>query len=199
MQANLMNTSNFHIKRFCVLIILFLGLRSNSQNEFFNSGALVSVQNGGLVYVQGEVINADNGINTGSISNSGTITLSGDWTNNSASSALSPNTGTVELNGAFQLIKGAQPTTFNNLTLLGTNTKQLNINTIVGGTSGVLNLTSRPLDLNSNTLVVTNPLPVAITRTSGYIISETPATPGYGIVQWNVGNNTGNYTYPFGT
>jgi gliding motility-associated-like protein len=46
---------------------------------------------------------------------------------------------------------------------------------------------------------MTNPLPGAITRTSGYIISETPPASGYGTIQWNIGNTLGNYTYPFGT
>ncbi len=169
------------------------------QNEFFNSGSAITVQTGGLVFVQGEVINTDNGSNIGLIANSGSITLSGDWTNNSTSSALTPTLGNVVLNGALQVIKGTTPTTFNNLTLVGTNTKILNINTFVGGTNGILNLTSRPLDLNSNTLIVTNPLPAAIIRTSGYIISETPAAPGYGTIDWRLASNIGNYEFPFGT
>ena len=185
------------IKIFYLLIIF--SNTSFCQNEFFNSGSAITVQTGGLVFVQGEVINTDNGSNIGLIANSGSITLSGDWTNNSSSSALTPTIGSVVLNGALQVIKGTTPTTFNNLTLVGTNTKILNINTFVGGTNGVLNLTSRPLDLNSNTLFVTNPLPVAIIRTSGYIISETPAVPGYGTIDWRLANNTGNYVFPFGT
>ncbi|MBC7694892.1 MAG: gliding motility-associated C-terminal domain-containing protein [Burkholderiales bacterium] len=188
-----------HIGYFYLLIGLVNSGIIKSQNEFYNNGSAVTVQLGGLVYVQGEVINTDNGVNVGLINNAGTVTLSGDWTNNSTSSALVSTSGLVELNGALQLIKGTQPTTFNDLTLLGTNTKRLNINTFVGGTTGVLNLTARTLDLNSNTLFVTNPLSSAVVRTSGYILSETPAAPGYGTVQWNLGNNTGNYEFPFGT
>ncbi len=188
-----------HIGYFYLLIGLINSGIINSQNEFYNKGSAITVQFGGLVYIQGEVVNTDNGANVGLINNSGTITLSGDWTNNSSSSALVSNSGLVELNGALQLIKGTQPTTFNNLTLLGTNIKRLNINTFVGGTNGVLNLTARTLDLNSNTLFVTNPLSSAIVRTSGYVLSETPSIPGYGTIQWNLGNNIGNYEFPFGT
>lgn len=193
-----MLTGKKHIFLFFASFVL-AGFQLPGQNEFVNNGAQVSVQSAGLLFVQGEVINTDNGASTGFISNSGTIALSGDWTNNSATTALNYTTGTVELNGALQLIKGTQSTTFNNLTLLGSNTKRLNINTFVGGISGVLNLTSRPLDLNSRTLFVTNQLPAAIIRTSGYILSETPPVPGYGIIDWQIGNNTGNYEFPFGT
>ncbi len=182
-----------------IIFICILSFDLSSQNEFFNNGASITVQNGALVFVQGEVVNTDNVSNIGFINNSGTITLSGDWTNNSVTSALTSTLGTVQLNGALQLITGTTSTTFNNLALLGTNIKRLNINTFVGGTSGILNLTARVLDLNSKTLFVTNALPSAIIRTTGYILSETPATPGYGIIQWDLTNNTGNYEFPFGT
>ncbi len=187
------------MRNFFKIIFCFLSFHLSSQNEFFNDGSAVTLQNGALLFVQGEVINTDNGANIGLISNSGTIALSGDWTNNSVSSALTPTNGSVELNGALQLITGTTSTTFNNLTLLGTNIKRLNINTYVGGINGLLNLTARVLDLNSNTLFVTNALPSAVIRTSGYILSETPSTPGYGIIQWNLTNNTGNYEFAFGT
>ena len=54
--------------------------------------------------------------------------------------------------------------------------------------------------MNSKTLIVTNPIPAAVTRASGYIISET-VPPNYGIIEWRMGNIAAgnNYTYPFGT
>ena len=192
-----MRFQQIHIYFIVLLLLKFSVLKS--QNEFFNNGSAITVQSGALVFVQGELINTDNAANLGLISNTGTINLSGDWTNNSTTSALTPTTGVVELTGAFQIIKGTQSTTFNNLTLLGTNVKRLDINTIVGGTNGVLSLTTRTLDLNSKTLFVTNPLASAITRTNGLIWSETSAIPGYGTIQWNLANNTGNYEFPFGT
>jgi len=171
----------------------------NAQSEFYNNGSAITVQAGALVTVQGEVVNTNAGANIGLIDNSGLITFSGNWTNNSTSGALMPTTGSVEMTGANQSINGTQPTRFNNLTLLGSGVKTLNVNTFVSGATGVLALTARPLDLNSNTLFVTNPLTGAITRTTGYIISETAPVPGYGIVQWNIGTATGNYVFPFGT
>lgn len=171
-----------------------------AQNELYNNGSAISVQAGGLITVQGEVVNTNAGANTGFISNSGLITFTGNWTNHSASGALAPVTGTVDMLGANQTIMGSQPSFFNNLNLLGTGIKTLNVNTYVGGTTGILSLGSRPLDLNSNTLIVTNPVVGAITRSTGYIISETAPVPGYGTIEWQVGNTgAGNYVFPFGS
>jgi len=186
--------------RFIARLLLLMPCGLYAQSEFYNNGSSVSVQSGGLIYVQGEVVNNNAGANTGFITNNGLIQLSGNWTNTSASAALAPTTGTVELYGANQLIQGTQPTRFNYLNLTGTGVKTLGVNTYAGGNTAVLSLNDRPLDLNSNTLIMTNPLPSGITRTSGYIISETAPVPGYGIVQWDLGNAAGgNYTYPFGT
>lgn len=181
------------------MLFALLGNHAFAQNEFYNNGSAITIQPGALVTVEGEVVNTNVGANIGLIDNSGLITLSGNWTNNSTSAALMPTTGSVEMLGANQFVNGTQPTRFNNLTLTGTGVKTLNVNTYVSGTNGVLALTDRPLDLNSNTVFVTNPLVGAVTRTSGYIISETPAVPGYGIVQWSMGNNLGQYIVPFGS
>jgi gliding motility-associated-like protein len=181
------------------MLLVLTGTEAYAQNELYNNGSGITVQAGGLITVQGEVINTNAGANIGLIDNSGLITLSANWTNNSTSGALLATTGTVQMLGANQFIAGSQPTRFNNLNLTGTGVKTLNVNTYVAGATGILALTDRPLDLNSNTLIVSNPLVGSITRTTGYIISETPALPGYGIVQWNVGNNAGNYVFPFGS
>ena len=185
------------------LSVLFLGnglQQSYAQNEFYNNGGSITVQPGALIAVQGEVVNTNAGANTGLINNSGLISFSGNWTNNSTSGALVATTGTAEMVGPNQIIQGSQPTRFNNLNLLGSGVKTLNVNTFVSGATGALALGSRPLDLNSNTLFVTNPATSAITRTSGYIISETAPFPGYGIIQWNIGNAaSGVYTFPFGS
>jgi gliding motility-associated-like protein len=183
------------------VLILFTGLgNAYAQNQFYNNGSAVTVQNGGLITVQGGVVNTNIGANVGLISNSGLITFSGNWTNNSTSGALVATTGTVEMTGANQNIMGSQPTRFNNLNLLGSGVKTLDVNTFVSGATGVLALGSRPLDLNSNTLIVTNPVTGAITRSTGYIISETAPVPGYGIIQWDIGNTgAGNYVFPFGS
>ncbi|HEY4800355.1 MAG TPA: gliding motility-associated C-terminal domain-containing protein, partial [Bacteroidia bacterium] len=166
-----------------------------SQIIFFNSGIDISVTPNCTTYVDGHIINNPQGF----IHNKGNIFLTGDWTNNEPSGCLDPTTGTVILYGGNEFIKGNQLTTFNNLDCAGNGTKTLNINTTAGGNTGVLSLNSNPFDLNSNRLFVTNPSSTAITRSSGYIISETPPASGYGTIQWNLGNSAGNYDFPFGT
>ncbi len=168
---------------------------SFGQTVLYNGGTDITV--GNLVFVDGDIVNDVQG----HIHNTDSIYLTRHWTNNEPTGCLDPTTGTVFLDGGAQFIQGTQTTTFNNLTCVGSGLKTLNINTIVGGNTGVLSLLADPFDLNSKTLIVTNPLPAAITRTSGYIISETYPTAGYGIIDWRMRNSAAgnNYTYPFGT
>lgn len=194
-------TSKTVITRFCFVSLLtmlfFIGWGGVgfAQTNFYNGGTDVTVYPTTILYVDGNVLN-----NIGAIHNEGDVYLTGDWTNNEPSGCLDPTTGKVILYGSAQTIKGTETTTFNNLDCQGAGTKTLDINTIVGGNTGVLSLNDNPFDLNSQTLEVTNPNASAITFNNGYIISETePTAPGYGRVQWNLGNTSGNYTYPFGT
>ena len=180
---------------FLSALLLLASCFSFGQTVLYNGGTDITVDN--LVFVDGDIVNDVQG----HIHNTDSIYLTRHWTNNELTGCLDPTTGTVFLDGGAQFIQGTQPTTFNNLTCIGNGLKTLNINTIVGGNTGVLSLLADPFDLNSKTLFVTNPLPAAVTRTSGYIISETDPTAGYGIIDWKIGNSTAgnNYTYPFGT
>ncbi len=170
-------------------------LCSSGQTVLFNGGTDITVETGAIVYVNGDITNSS----AGSIHNKGDIYLTRDWTNDAASGCLDPTTGTVWLYGTAQTIKGTQSTTFNNVNCENGGTKTLNISTYVGGNTGVLQLKSSPFVLTSNTLFMTNPASGGITRTSGYIVSETDPTAGYGTLDWKIGNSTGNYVYPFGT
>lgn len=176
-------------------VIFFLPSLLLAQTVLYNGGTSIYADAGSVIYVNGEVVNDVNG----SIHNKGDIYLTHDWTNKDAAGCLDPTTGTVWLYGNAQIIKGTQPTKFNNLNCENGGTKTLNINTYVGGTSGVLKLKTSPFILSSKTLFMTNPSNGGITRTTGYIVSETTPVAGYGIVQWDLGNSTGNYIYPFGT
>ena len=177
------------------LLVAFFPLLATAQTVLYNGGTSITAATGSVIYVDGHVTNSSNG----AIHNSGDIYLTGDWSNDAASGCLDPTTGTVWLQGSAQVIKGLQSTTFNNLNCENGGVKTLNISTYVGGTSGVLQLKSSPFVLNSKTLYVTNPAASAVTRTSGYMVSETDPTLGYGTVQWNLGTSTGTYTFPFGT
>jgi len=90
---------------------------------------------------------------------------------------------------------------FNNLSLLGTGNKTLLRNETVGGgyagPAGILALNDRYLDLNSNRLTVLNGSTAAITRTSGFIQSESLPASGYSYLQWNIGNAPAGAAYSF--
>lgn len=192
--------SNKNMKQVSTIasLIAMIPFCLQAQTFLYNATPQFSADGGAIIFVDGDIVNDV----SGHIQNKGDIYLTRDWTNKEAVGGLDPTTGTVWLYGNAQDIMGGvgtQPTTFNNLNCENGGTKTLNINTIVGGNTGVLQLKSSPFDLNSNRLIVTNPLPAAIAPpTGGYIISET-LPPSYGTVQWNLGNSTGNYVYPFGT
>jgi len=112
--------------------------------------------------------------------------------------AISQNS-TVAFFGSFNI--DAEGTTeimkFNNLTLGG---ETFQIKTLTGDliVSNILFIRIGRLRLNSNTLTLESNAPGAILTTfNGSIISET--TDGKSKVQWNVGNNIGNFRIPFVT
>ncbi len=169
-----------------------------------NNGANIVMSGAASIYIDGGTDGDYLSQNSGSItpSTTGTVTLEGDWTNNSTNTGFTADAGLVILNGAAQSIYGTNSTTFYNLTLQGTGTKTQNINTTVGGVTtktGVMALGTRPYNLNSFILTLTNPLAGAITNSTGYVISETNLAINPSIVSWQINTNTGAHVYPFGT
>lgn len=165
-----------------------------------NDGSLIHAETGALVTIQGGFINRDNTLtNLGNIDNWGLITLTGDWTNNSSTNAfINSSPGTTEFMGAAQTITGSTTTNFYNLTLTGTGTKTLAINTVAEGT---LALNNRELDTQGNWMHVTNASTTAITRTGA--MNSTPvqgfvSSTGAGRLRWNT-NSTGTYIFPVGS
>lgn len=171
------------------VIIIFIVLLSVCRaQDFVNNGDVISNLNGNLIFVDGNVTNLTNGI----FENSGSIYLTGDWTNTAGNPAFTPIAGgTVLLTGATQNIQGTSVTEFYNLTLAGTGIKQLNaIDVIVKNT---LNLNDRELATNTNTAFVTNTSVNAITRTSGFVSSL-----GNGALVRSMAS-TGTYLFPVGS
>ncbi len=187
-----------------VMILLFIFFSNFVFSQgLFNNGANIVIESGAYMYIDGDVngnFRNETSGSDGEIENSGIIRLDGDWINNANNGVFITNDGTVEFIGGAQSIGGTDSTYFNNLTLGGTGTKTLNINTWSGGgfasPSGVLSISDRVLDLNSNKLTITNPLTGAITYSTGYIKSETSNENGK--VQWNIRTSTGNHVFPFG-
>jgi hypothetical protein len=95
---------------------------------------------------------------------------------------------------ANQVISGTSTTTFYNFvgnSAIGVTLQQ---DVII---SNSLVLTSGALNLNSKTLTINNSTSTAVSRMSGYILSE--QTNNSGKVKWSIGNSTSSHVFPFGT
>lgn len=194
--------------------LLALGLtlapNAHAQNEFYNDGADVYVQVGGLIFVQGDVINDDQ-VTVGRMYNSGDIQLTGNWSNTSAVSnvfqGLDPGTVTFLGNNALQTIGGSRDTYFNNLTINKPSgvaeVRQLR----ASACDQVLNLTNDFLNTQTFEFTVANPNPASIQRT-GPIVPNYTNTTTQGYVTSTSGsagrlvrgtNFTAVYLFPVGT
>jgi hypothetical protein len=184
----------YYLRMVVILIITNLVLIANSYGQLVSvNGAAIT--NTAQITVKGGVT-AQSGA---SIANNGSMEVSGDLINNSGSNLFGTSSGEVDLNGGMQNIGGADVILFHHLTLSGTGAKTLLNDALTGGTAGTGVLTlDHQLILNTRELIVFNSSPTAIAANAGYIISETDASVGYGKVKWMIGNNTGNYTFPFG-
>ena len=189
-------------KNIFVYLMLGMALHGISQG-LLNNGAVITFSGSAQMY-----INGTNGHytsqSTGSISPSATstLTLLGNWVNNSSNTGFASDQGFLRMLGTSQTIGGSSATAFYNLSLSGTNTSLAVNSTTVGGQAtftGVLAVGTGTLNLNGNLLNVTNGAIGAITSgATGYIISETNAAVNPSIVRWYVRNTTGSHVYPFG-
>ncbi|MCC6180201.1 MAG: hypothetical protein IT237_00040 [Bacteroidia bacterium] len=187
-----------------IFSLCFLPLFCFSQG-LINNGAHIVYVSSAQMYIDdplnGHYLSQANGSITPSATS--TITLEGNWTNNSANRAFMSDGGGVVLAGNAQNIGGSNPTAFYNLSLAGNGVKTLAVqSTTVGGQStftGILAVSNSTMDLNSNTLYITNPVTGAITSSAtGYIISETPLAVNPSIIRWYIRSVTGSHIYPFG-
>lgn len=179
------------------LLPLLLALGAKAQLLTNNGAVLTSTA---AIQVNGGLTNQSGGL----LLNDGTITLTGDLLHHAANTCFGATQGTVVMNGAAQAIGGSSVAVFNNLTLAGSGNKTLQQHAEVGGAyaapAGVIALNDRILDLNGYDLTVRNAAPSAITRTTGYVVSERDPVMGYSRLRWNIGAGAaGNaYEFPFG-
>lgn len=148
-------------------IAAIFSLNVSAQGGFNIYGAKVNVNTGGNIYSEGNIKIESGGL----ISNSGTIKVSSDWINNSGDTAVP--TGFVLLNGDTQLISGTDVTVFDTLELSGTGRKELGINTAI---DSILILNDREFFTDSFTLTINNTDSAAISRTSGFVSSDSLGT-----------------------
>lgn len=207
----------------------------NSNTEYFRAGAstfynvvIDNSTNDSIILASNAIVGGALTINNGVLDVSGnnySLTVAGDFTNYSFFSAeagtltvagnfydeyyFNAQSGTVILNGSgLQYVDNINGDYYNNITInnMGSGvylTTYLLIN-------GVLNCLNGAVYLNGAGIYITNNSSSAITRTNGYIVSETYSTQGsnpdiqvdnYTIsyMQWNIGMGTGIFTFPFGT
>jgi len=154
---------------FYSVLMVMLGCAPSLAQVLTNDGAAIFSDFGALIFVDGEMVNQNNG----TYDNSGTIELSGDWTNNAGNYAfINGSPGNVLLSGANQNIKGTAPTLFYDLYLTGTGTKTQEVNAWV---SDSLALNDRELATDTFIMHVTNTNINAISRqsilTGGFVSS----------------------------
>lgn len=177
-----------------VLCCLCLGAKSQGLT---NNGAKIYLAPG--VFLNGGNFINKTSVADGSIDLNGTMIVRGDWTNNAANNVFvniepTPN-GTVFLaSNILQNVGGSNPTHFENLHLDSSN-KVLHVNDCE--VNGILTINSI-LELNSNKLIIDNPVPNAITYNSGCIISESQPSIGLGEIEWKIGSAMNVFEVPFG-
>lgn len=169
-----------------IMIIIFPVGIANAQ-LVTNDGAAIFSDNGALIFVDGEMVNQ----NGGTYDNSGTIELTGDWTNNAGNNAFTNSSpGEVLMSGGNQLIQGTDPTHFHDLTLTGTGIKTQAVDAHVEDT---LHLNDRELGTDIFTMFILSTNVTAINRTTGFVSSL-----GSGGLSRNTDDITG-YQYPLGS
>lgn len=180
---------------------VYLGTSSSQNIPGLNYGNLTAGGSGnksatGACIVQGNLtVDAGATYLGGSYSHQ----LYGNFTDNGT---FTPNTCTWTLNGSgTQNIQGSSSPTFYNLTEnKATGAVYLQVASQVGtSTAGALNCQAGEFYLNTYLLTINNSAATAITRTSGYVVSETNSTTNSSKIQWNMSASvTGAHVFPFG-
>lgn len=167
-----------------VFILCFLEMNA----QFYNDGAMVIIQPDALLHIQGDFINQG-----GEITNEGLIELGGDWVNTVMTPPLTPNAGTVSLQGSNQSIGGDFPTLFHNVSV--DQAQNITLTSSIGiGNS--IELNDGIITLDRNVLHLLSPEPEALTFNEGGVIAET--SDNYGFVRWDLAETAPNsYTIPF--
>ncbi len=145
--------------------------------------------NGNMIINTGSTLDASS--MTNSFPTNTAIQLAGSWTDNSTVGFTADDAAVTFDGSGTQNIGGTSSETFYRVLINSTGPVQLTNSTTV---SNLLRLTAGQLNLNNQTLSITNAATTAIDRTSGYIRSESESS----VVRWSTSNITGNFVFPFG-
>ncbi len=121
------------------------------------------------------------------------VNITADFTNNGTLVSLIDQLVKFEGSGA-SILGGTATTIFDGLEIdKSANDVQMTVDAEIAGD---LILTNGPLNLNGNTLSVSNTLSTAVSRTNGYVLSEN--TSFSSVMAWTISNNVATYNFPFG-
>ncbi|MCS7073854.1 MAG: T9SS type A sorting domain-containing protein, partial [Bacteroidia bacterium] len=170
-----------------------LTLTNSGSQELRMADATADTYNGNATFTR-------TGTGLLNIAHTGTNSFKGNITVNTSVVLFGQGGGTVLMNGtALQEITPNVLLTFPLLTINNSSGVQMNGDF---GISNNLNLINGPLILNSRILTIQTS--ASITRTNGYIRSETHdlqsgKARALSRIRWNISTNTGSFTFPFGT
>jgi hypothetical protein len=135
-----------------ILSISLFTITAFSQGIYNNGGYIVTTS-GANIYVDGGTSGGYTSAGTSYVQGnaSSTLTLEGNFTNNSSTTGfINPNNVTTVFNAVAQNIGGSASTTFGNVTVSGTGTKRIDVSTAVND----LFLNGQVLFLNGFTLTI---------------------------------------------
>jgi len=147
-----------------LLLLATLVARDAVAQYLVNQGADIRINSGSSLVIAGNFRNSLDG----TITNSGNLFVSGNWTNDASSgNLLQGTTGTVHFNGAIaQNIAGTTKTWFSNLNML--NHAALGVETSV---SSLLTLVNKSVTLGSYNLVMEGSASISGASSLGYVVA----------------------------
>lgn len=147
-----------------ILLAAFVSGEINAQ-YLVNQGADVRINSGSTIRITGNFRNALDG----TVTNSGNLYVSGNWTNDATSgNLLQGSTGTVHFNGSVaQIIGGTTKTWFSNLNMM--NHATLGVETSVSST---LTLVNKSITLGNYNLVMEGSSSISGASSLGYIVAS---------------------------
>ena len=169
-------------------VFLLLLFNSDVEGQLYNDGAMITIQSGALVHIQGNFTNQG-----GEIRNEGLIEIGGDWENSVMSFPMTPGSGVVRMVGTDQLVGGDFPTLFNDLVLDSNQNVSLTSNIGIGN---LISLNDGIIVLDRNVLHLIKGTPDALEVGAGGVLAET--SDAYGFVRWDIGvEEEDEYSIPF--
>lgn len=176
------------MKKLSLIFLCALPLLATSQTLLYNDGAIIKVQPGATLYVEGGIHNTA----SGTIDNDGTIEVQGNFLNQGTWENSQPNTLRFSGTGLSQVTPGSAIFDDVDITKNGNQVELLDNMTIAGDLTFNAGASGSRIRLGNNNLILT-----AASTISGYDNNEYVETNGTGVIQKTVTAN-GAFLFPVG-